>query len=163
MPPGRGGTDPISDFDHLGAVMANTASKFKLFPKNWYAWEMIPGYFGERNVPYHSPIYVQKVMPLKTGKNIIRLEFINVFYAEGVQLFDAKLRILLHCEHYFVSEILYKTPDIERCAIVSTIEFEWIRQFCPSLWYHRPPSSVSKHAELDVSTYLSEVFLPRQA
>ena len=141
--------------------MADTAPKFKLYPKNWYAWEMIPGYFGERNVPYFSPVYVRKVTPLKTGKNVLRIEFINVFYAEGVQLFDLKLRILIHCEHYFVAEIVKNTPGIERCATVSTIEFEWIRTCCPSLWYHRPPSSVSKLAELDVSSYLSQVFLRR--
>jgi hypothetical protein len=59
---------------------------------------MIPGYFGQRNVPYSSPIFVERIVPKKTGKGILTLDFANVFYAEGVQNFSLDLKILKHSE-----------------------------------------------------------------
>ena len=59
---------------------------FSIFAPGWYGWQMNPGYFGERCVPYFSPIHVTRVTPLKTGKGILEIDFWNVCYAEGVCL-----------------------------------------------------------------------------
>lgn len=134
------------------------AGKMKLVPGLWYAWQMIPGYTGERNVPYCSPIFVQGVTPAKSGKRILRLDFVNVFYAEGVQGFSLDLQVLKHADNFMVADLLYGEGGPDRVAVISYMEFGWLQRFCPELWYHRPPSSVSETAINSVSVYLSTVF-----
>jgi hypothetical protein len=46
-------------------------NNLKLLADSWYSWQMIPGYGGERCVPYCSPISVKGVQPPKTGKREI--------------------------------------------------------------------------------------------
>lgn len=53
-------------------------NQFIIAKNCWYAWQMIPGYVGERSVPYCSLIYVTDFKPLKTGSNLVNIEFINV-------------------------------------------------------------------------------------
>ena len=119
---------------------------------------MIPGYVGERSVPYYSPIYVNAVEPRKTGKSILRLDFLNVLYAQGVQDFRIDIRVLKRAKDFLVGELIdVPGEDTGRVAIISHIEFSWIERFCPNLWYHRPPSSTS-HGTDSVSDYLDEVF-----
>jgi hypothetical protein len=120
---------------------------------------MIPGYLGQRCVPYSSPIWIQSVTPLKKGTARLRLSFQNVLYASGVQDFDLELRVLKRAANYLVAELDNGSsgpPD--RVAVISHIEFEWLRRFCPELWSHHPPDSCSDAARASVSMYLSEVF-----
>lgn len=138
--------------------MGKKANKLKLVPQSWYAWQMIPGYVGERNVPYCSPIWVERVVPRKTGKGVLTLDFMNVFYVEGVQDFSLDLKILKHSANYLIAELLYGSEGPDRVAVISNIEFVWIERFCPELWRNRPPSSVAGLATTSVSIYLSEVF-----
>ncbi|ETR68851.1 MAG: hypothetical protein OMM_10113 [Candidatus Magnetoglobus multicellularis str. Araruama] len=137
-------------------------NQFNLINDRWFAWQMIPGYIGEKSVPYCSPIYLKSVKPLKTGKGLIKIDFINVFYAEGVQNFSLQLKVLKRAENYLVSEIIYNANETsERCAVISHIEFEWVKRFCPELWYNRPPSSCSSIDSNSITEYLNEVFLKR--
>ena len=138
--------------------MDKLSNKLKLAPGSWYAWQMIPGYAGRRNVPYCSPIFVERVVPKKTGKGILALDFVNVFYADGVQRFSLDIKILKHSTDYLIADLLYGLEGPDRVAIISYIEFSWIERFCPELWYHRPPASVGGAAAEHVSIYLSKVF-----
>ena len=138
--------------------MTEQTNKLKLFPQSWYAWQMIPSYIGQRNVPYCSPIFVFLFVPKKTGKGFLSLYLVNVFYAEGVQGFSIDLKVLKHSENYLVADLLYGSEGPDRSAIISHIEFAWIERFCPELWYYRPPSSIGGAASGSVSLYLSEVF-----
>ena len=137
--------------------------QFEMTKEKWFAWQMIPGYTGERSVPYCSPIYLKSIKLLKTGKGIIQVDFINAFYAEGVQDFSLRLKVLKRAENYLVGDIIYSgEKDSGRCAVVSHIEFEWVKRFCPELWYYRPPSSCSGIAGNSITEYLNEVFLKRK-
>jgi hypothetical protein len=138
------------------------SGKLKIVPDSWYGWQMIPGYDGQRNVPYFSPIYVKRVVPKKTGKGILQIDFDNVFYLEGIQDFSMDIRILKHSADYLVAELLCGDDDHDRTAVISHIEFAWIERFCPNLWYHRPPSRLPEEAPSSVSLYLREVFGPKQ-
>jgi hypothetical protein len=138
--------------------MGSFEGKLKLTPESWYAWQMIPGYIGERNVPFCSPIYVRTVTPQKTGKKILNLEFINALYAEGVQNFSLDLKIIKHAADFLIAELLHRDNGPDRAVVISHIEFKWIEHFCPDLWYHRPPSSIGGAATTSVSVYLNEVF-----
>lgn len=85
--------------------------------------------------------------------------FFNALYAEGVSDIALDLRILKHEASYLVGEILYEgqfAPD--RTAIISRIEFEWIRRFCPEMWTSRPPSSFSTVELRSASDYLKALF-----
>jgi len=131
----------------------------KLVPDRWYGWQMVPGYFGERNVPYFSPMRVVSITPLKTGRGILKMSFWNILYAEGVQDFNLDLRVLKHEANYMIGEIHYAAsgPD-DRSAVISHIEFDWIRHCCPSLWAFHPPETMSPAAQRSVSVYLDELF-----
>ena len=111
---------------------------------------MFPGYFGERMTPYCSPIYIQEVQPLKTGKGLLRLKFFNAFYAEGVQDFTLDLKLIKRASNYLLADLPY---DPERSAVIGHVEFSWLELFCPSLIESHPPASHSS-----VSIYLDSVF-----
>ena len=134
---------------------------FTLSPGHWYGWQMLPGYAAERNVPYFSPIWLQAATPRKTGRRLLTLKFFNVLYAEGVQDFTLDLRVLKHEANYFVAELVYQgdLPQ-DRTAIVSHIEFEWLRRFCPNLWAARPPESFGPNEQHSVQNYLKALFGP---
>lgn len=133
---------------------------FSLKPKHWFAWQMIPGYTGTRCVPYCSPIWVHSVVPKKTGQGILELEFWNVGYAEGVQTFTLELKILHRSADYLVSKLLYSGTDVDRCAVISHIEFGWLEKFCPWIWQYHPPTAYGPLAESSISHYLDAVFHP---
>lgn len=130
-------------------------SAFALHPGTWRSWQMLPGYFGPRMTPYCSPVYIQNVTPLKTGKGVLRLAFFNALYAEGVRDFQVELRILKRASNYLLAEL---PDDPERSAVIGHIEFSWLGAFCPSLVAAHPPSSFGS-----VQMYLDEVFGSRQS
>jgi hypothetical protein len=133
--------------------------RLKLVPDRWYGWQMIPGYGGERNVPYFSPIRISRVTPKKSGNRVVNVSFWNVLYAQGVQNFQLDLRILARKPDYLIAEILYgESGPADRCAVISHIEFEWIHRMCPGIWSARPPESMGPLAQGSVSIYLNEVF-----
>ena len=134
-------------------------NSFTLEKGSWSAWQMFPGYFGERCVPYCSPIYLTGVKPRKSGKGVLNLEFLNVLYAVGVQDFDLDLKVMKRAENFLVGELIYaEGEDSGRIAVISHIEFPWVEQCCPELWYRRPPSSTSSHSTGSIDLYLNEVF-----
>lgn len=140
------------------ATVSKQTNRLKISPRSWYAWQMIPGYIGERNVPYSSPIFIERVVPKKTENGILTLDFVNVLYAEGVQDFTLDLKVLKHSSNYIIADLLYGPEGPDRAVIISHIEFAWIERFCPELWNQRPPSSIGGAATGSVSIYLREVF-----
>lgn len=83
---------------------------------HWYGWQMLPGYCGK---PYYSPIRIQGVTTLKTGRGEINIEFFNAFYAEGAQSFNLKLKILRRTTDYIVSDLIEYSE--ERMAIITNL------------------------------------------
>lgn len=128
---------------------------FVLSPGTWRSWQMLPGYFGERMTPYCSPIHIQRVQPLKSGKGLLRIGFFNALYAEGVQNFEIDLKIIKRASNYLLADI---PDDPERSAVIGHIEFSWLESFCPQLLVAHPPASYSS-----VSIYLDSVFGPSRA
>ncbi|RYZ71993.1 MAG: hypothetical protein EOP91_09345 [Lysobacteraceae bacterium] len=129
---------------------------FVLAPRMWRSWQMLPGYVGERMVPYCSPIYVHSVQPLKTGKGLLRLRFFNAFYASGVQDFDVRLEVLKRASTYLMASL--DDCSSGRSAIIGHMEFDWLGAFCPQLLAAHPPERCSAAAQGSVSVYLDEVF-----
>lgn len=130
--------------------------RLHLIPQCWYGWQMLPGYGGDGNVPYFSPIRIVRATPRHTGHRILGLAFWNQFYSEGVQDTQMELRILKHESGYLVAEILSEeSHPSDRAAVISRLEFDWLRTFCPQL-----PSvgNCSPQAQRSVSAYLDELF-----
>lgn len=101
-------------------------SRLILRPRRWYGWIMLPGYAG----PHCAPIFVRRVEPLKTGRGLLRIAYIDPFYAEGVQDFQRDLRVLHRTPTHLVAA-LDGNPD--RSGSVSELDRDWLRTLCPTL------------------------------
>jgi hypothetical protein len=75
-----------------------------------------------------------------------------VFYAEGVQDFTQRLRVLARHPLYLFADLDY-SDRLQRSAVVSEISFGWLRHFTRLLDLH------PETPDLDVQAYLSEVLL----
>jgi hypothetical protein len=137
----------------------NNAGYLTLASGCWFGWQMVPGYLGERCVPYFSPVLMRGVKPLKSGKGLLQVDFGNALYAQGLQDFSLHLRVLQRAPNHMVAEIVQPNGGSEqRAAVLSHIEFEWVRRFCPDLWAAHPPDACSSLAQGSISEYLHEVF-----
>ncbi len=125
--------------------------KFKLEPFTWYAWQMLPGYTDEF---YYSPIYVQKVTPLKTGKNLLKVEFINAFYASGVKGFELEMKVLKREHRYMILDLLYD----QRAAIITDINYQWIQKHGLLMLEKEGRDKVPKLSGENVQEFLSAFF-----
>jgi hypothetical protein len=76
------------------------SQRLKLVPDRWYGWQMIPGYAGERNVPYFSPIRVSRVTPKKSGKTSEVLGLLQRFAVEPWRTGDVDILDDLVTEDY---------------------------------------------------------------
>lgn len=133
---------------------------FTLQPRRWYGWQMIPGYVGEHCVPFCCPCRVNEVKPQKSGKGLLTLDVWVTGYAEGGNMGDAPLRVIHRGDSYLIAQILYPdAPEINRCVVISEIEFEWVRRFCPQLWQEKPPERQGAGAG-SLTSYLEAVFRP---
>lgn len=117
-----------------------------------------PGLYRGKKCALLLPYLCRTGNAKKTGKGILRLDFVNVFYAEGVQEFSLDLKVIKRSEHYMIADLMYGPKGADRTAIISVIEYEWIKRFCPELWYFRPPSSLGPPYDHGVHLYLCEVF-----
>lgn len=130
---------------------------FHLHAPRWFGWQMLPGYTGSRCVPYFSLIHLRRVTPLKTGKGLIEIAFWNPLYAEGVQDFQVRLKVLQRAENFLVGSVA-DDPDGDQVAILSHIEFGWLERFCPELLRVFPPVELGSLFSGSVSVYLDGVF-----
>ncbi len=130
-----------------------------LVPHNWYAWQMLPGYGHLENRGYFSPIWVTAVRPLKTGADLMELEFFNACYARGGQDFSLKLKVLSRRSQYLMASLPdYKKPA-ERDAVISRITPHWLLQHCPHLCEQYPPEKMQNSlAQSELHYYLNELF-----
>jgi hypothetical protein len=120
----------------------------------WYAWQMLPGY---GNTPYFSPILVKRVVSRKTGGGLLALDFFNAFYASGVQDFSLAMRVLKRAADYLVAEIEHRTEELDRTAIISKINYDWIKSQCHQLLARHPMASIGDPKHTDVQSYLNGV------
>lgn len=127
---------------------------------NWYGWQMLPSYTGEHCIPYFSPIFVTYFKAHKSGKGLFRIEFLNAAYAEGMQEFSVEIRMLKRARDYLVGEIAEDHGgSFARCSIISNIEAEWLRRFCPELVARHPQLTNLDLNSESLAQLLSEAFL----
>ena len=129
-------------------------TRLSLLPRTWYGWQMLPGY---TDAPYFSPILVHEVRPLKTGNSILELSFFNACYAQGAQDFNVRMKVLKREDRYLVGELLDDPHEkTDRCAIIASMSFEWLRSCCPLVLESYPPQRSAGDGQ-GVATYLNAI------
>lgn len=96
-----------------------------------FGWTMYPGYGG---LPYRSPIIVEDVV-LRGGRTF-DLEFVNVFYAAGVQRMTYRLRTLRRERTFHVAEALEDDGPSDRVVIIEPMTRGWIESLAPHIITH---------------------------
>lgn len=99
-------------------------AQFTVQKRRWYAWQMVPGYSSEG---YFSPIHVSRFTPLKTGTGLVEVAFFNAGYAEGVQGFLIKARVMKRTRDFLLLD-LSPNGQTERVAIISELTFGWLKK-----------------------------------
>ena len=125
--------------------------KFKLEPFTWYAWQMLPGYTDEF---YCSPMYIQKIIPKKTGKNLLEVHFINAFYAAGAKGFELEMKVLMRGPGFMILDLLYD----ERAAVVSSISYSWFSRYGRFMREKEERNNIPKLTHDNVQEFVSGYF-----
>lgn len=121
---------------------------------------MIPGYVSSGCVPFCCPCWMNEVMPQKSGKSLLKLDVWVTGYAEGVNMGEVDLKVIHRGDTYLIAQIVYPAEArMNRCVVISEIEFEWVQRFCPMLWEQNPPERLGPCAA-SITAYLDAVFRP---
>jgi hypothetical protein len=145
--------------------MLDVARRFTLRTGRWYSWQMLPGYVVNNEFrPYYSPIYVEVVTPLNTGKSVVRIKFLNAAYASGVQYFEMTFQVLKRADSYMILEIVEDAGPCQRYAVIGGIDVDWLRDNFGGWYEKNPPGLAADPYQADVQRYLDSRFrrgLPR--
>jgi hypothetical protein len=103
----------------------------------WAAWQenplLNPGWGP-------SPIYIVAVVPMQSGKGLLRLDFIHALHPKHAISRSVLFRVISRGPSYVAG--IYETGDgISRTVLVSEITLDWIKVYCRSLSARRPPHS----------------------
>lgn len=135
--------------------MDSDEAKFQLLPRRWYAmdyWHSNGGLL----FTHHSPIYLFAVIPRKTGRRVLDIEFFHAAYSEGVQYKGYSLRILKRAFTYLLAERTADRQIEAPTVMISDLEWKWLDTHFPGFL----PEMADNR---DVQVMLERIFnLPRQ-
>ena len=109
--------------------MMNTKKKFMLENRKWYALQFLDlEHFSFSNKARFSPIRIDKIKPLKTGKSIFILSFYHMNYPEGVNEKKYKLQTLIHNKNFIIAKQINSDALKENNKIlyIHDIDLKWI-------------------------------------
>jgi hypothetical protein len=101
----------------------------------WWGWQEIPPRAPEWTA---SPILMTGVTALKSGKSILRLEFVQAMHPGGAARRTIDLRVLHRAKTHLIGTFQDES-GVSRSAVVSVADIDWIKGNCPILWTRRPP------------------------
>src|SRR5690606_8141668 len=85
-------------------------------------------------------IFVEKVEPLKTGHQLLRLSFVQAIHPIAARKCEKILRVLVRTDRQLAGAI--KDDDgTTRTAILAPPEDGWLEAYCPLLWRRRQPTT----------------------
>jgi hypothetical protein len=127
-----------------------------LEPRRWYAWQTVSA--KGASAPWCTPAFVTEVQPLKTGKGILRIDFIAVLHRVAAKRLRADLRIALHRPSHLVGTYVDEKGE-EQTGVFQAVDFRWLEQYCTSFWRRFPKSRFEPYGDLDsIDTYLNLAF-----
>lgn len=116
---------------------------YTLHPGNWYAAEFIGDEFNADCCAY-SPIRVETILPLKSGRGLFRLKFHHASYPEGVQDKEYLLQTIERGSRFLLARSQSHQPP--RLVQLYDIDWGWLRSHfdieqqggvCVSTWLER--------------------------
>lgn len=105
----------------------------------WWCWLEAPVVFPGWGA---SPVFATRVEPLKTGKGMLRLSFIQPIHRVTACERDVVLRVLFRGDRHLVGTLKDDEGAI-RTAILAAPDYGWLETYCPVLLRRRPPSGPS--------------------
>lgn len=130
------------------------SEKFSVAPRRWYAWQTTPGDDEAAGLRPCTPFFITGVMPLKTGKGVLRLSGIAALYPTAARHLRVDLRVALHQPDHLVGTFVDASGRVQT-AIVREVDFRWLTLYCPEFWYRFPPSRFVLH-EMGFSTKVDD-------
>jgi hypothetical protein len=113
-------------------------SVFMLQPRCWSGLTEVPtcgSQFGRHFVS--TPVYLTAVQPLKTGKGLLRLEFLQPLVPGGGEARMIVGKVVQKAKEHIT--VLFDDKELgSRTAIFSPPTFDWLETFCPELMARRP-------------------------
>jgi hypothetical protein len=101
----------------------------------WYGWQEVP-------VPHPgwgaSPVYLIDAEPLKTGKGILRLSFIQALHPVCATKRSIDLRVGVQTPGAIAGSFVAADGTVGT-ATISVADIDWIKGYSPQLWRQRPP------------------------
>jgi hypothetical protein len=105
-------------------------SSFTLVEGRWYAAEFIGDAYidkGEgRSYISYSPIRVNSVSPLKTGRGELVLAFFHANYPEGVQGKSYHLRVVERQKNFLLAQRLNQSPA--QWLLIYEVTWKWLNK-----------------------------------
>ncbi len=120
-------------------------SLFSLELDHWYALEMV-NQFSDTSGS-HTPIFVEKIIPRKTGKGLLGMRF---FSPQGERVHE--WRVLQRTPNYLLA-----ANGEDNAVVVRPISFEWLEHHCPEL-ITANPLPPHTHQQIEVQFYLDRIF-----
>ena len=107
--------------------MLNIDGKFLLEVGKWYACKFMGDVLSVSYRLSLSPIRIDRITPLKTGKSILYINFFHLNYPEGVQDKEYQLKIMLHKRRFILARSLSHSSDDPRILYIHEITKEWVQ------------------------------------
>jgi len=114
---------------------------FTLEERRWYGVRFIGDEFFDLRSYQYTPIRVDGIRPLKTGKGIFELDFYHANYPEGVQGKMYRLKMLERGEKYILAKSVEHMPA--RILHIQAMTWDWISNHFPELFRSSIEQSLS--------------------
>ena len=99
-----------------------------LMPGRYYGMTMYPGYHA---TAYHSPIRIDAIEAIKSGRRILEIDFFNAGYADGLKDMHYSLEILKREERYMLAAI---RSEERRAISLVPLDESWLGEYFPDLF-----------------------------
>ncbi len=97
--------------------------RFTIEHRQWYAMELISDEF-DPGIRAYSPIRVNEIRPLKSGKRNFKLDFHHSNYPAGVQGKHYSLKTIERGKEYILAKSTSTTP--KRLLLIYNIDWAWL-------------------------------------
>jgi hypothetical protein len=125
----------------------------------WFGWVETPPQAPSLAA---SPILVTQVEQLKTGAGLLRLRFIQPLMPCAQGRRDLVLKMLSNHGSHLVAS--YREEDATRTVVISDLDLNWLRSYCPELLARRSPSQAlflvddAPLAASSLANYIARIF-----
>lgn len=101
--------------------------RLDLAPGTWYAWTVVPGYL---DYPHQSVILLHEARVAPGRKAILDISYRDAGYAQGVQDFERRVKVLAWTPHAMVCQLQNDGSD-QRVATIFALSEHWVRNVWP--------------------------------